>query len=403
MLAVMKSFFKDAFFSIFKGSLTYYIWMCFLIILIFTGFNFYLDQLESGLSVTGLHDHVSWGLYISNFTFLIGLAAASVLLVLPSYVLKDVDFSNAVLIGEGVAVSALITALLFVVVDMGSPERLWHLIPKIGYFNWPNSMLTWDVLVVNGYLLINLLVPFYILFSHYQGKHPNKKVYIPIIFLSIAWAFSIHLITAFLYAGLVARPYWNNALLGPRFLASAFAAGPAFIILILKMVKYFYKYNIKDSTFHKLALIMTIAAQVNIVMLISEGFKEFYQPTHHSESAMYLLFGLDGHDKLTTWIWTSFALVTTCTILLSIHKVRQNNLWLIGISMVMFIGVWMEKGIGLIVPGFIPSPLGEVVEYVPTLTECIISIGIWAIGALVMTVLVKVAIPIEQKFQAASK
>lgn len=397
------SFIKNAINSIMVGSKFYYLWILILALLIGVGIYCYLIQLDKGLIVTGMHDHVSWGLYISNFTFLIGLAAASVLLVLPAYILKDVDFSGSVLIGEGVAVSALITALLFVVVDMGGPERLWHLIPMIGYFNWPASMLTWDVLVVNGYLLINIFVPLYILYSHFKGKTPNKKYYLPIIFISIAWAFSIHLVTAFLYAGLSARPFWNNALLGPRFLASAFAAGPAFIILLLKVIKVSFSYPVKEATFQKLALIMTIAAQVNIVMLISEGFKEFYQPNHHSESAQYLLFGLKGFDGLTEWIWISFSVVLFSTILLSIHKIRNNPLSLTLISFILFIGVWMEKGIGLIVPGFIPSPLGEIVEYTPTLIEILISTGIFAIGALVMTLLIKVAIPIEMNFAAKMK
>ena len=77
-------------------------------------------------------------------------------------------------------------------------------------------------------------------------------------------------------AGLPARPFWNSSLLGPRFLASAFAAGPAFMILALAIIRRFAHYPIQDETLRKLAMITTVAAQVNLIMLISELFKEFY-------------------------------------------------------------------------------------------------------------------------------
>ena len=193
------------------------------------GLYAYSFQARFGLSVTGMNDIVSWGFYISNFTFLVGVAAAAVMLILPAYVFHDPNFHRVVIIGEGVAVGALVMCLSFIIVDLGGPLQAWHLIPGIGIFNFPSSILAWDVLVLNGYLLLNGLVPAYILYSHYMGRKANEKIYRPFVFLSIFWAFSIHMVTAFLYQGLPARPFWNNPLLGPRFLASAFAAGPALI------------------------------------------------------------------------------------------------------------------------------------------------------------------------------
>ena len=232
-LKVFGSLIKDAVLEVTHGSKVYHIWMAVLTFIMLLGVYNYSIQLEQGLSATGMTDRVSWGLYISNFTFLVGVAAAAVMLVLPAYVLKNIDFKQAVLIGEGLAVSALLMCLAFVVADMGGPARLWHMIPGIGVFNFPNSMLAWDVIVLNGYLFINITIPLYILIMRYQGKTPNPKIYIPGVFLSVFWAVGIHMVTAFLYQGLQARPFWNNALLGPRFLASAFAAGDAFITALL--------------------------------------------------------------------------------------------------------------------------------------------------------------------------
>ena len=221
-LKVFGSLVKDSLNIITKGSKTYHLWMAFLTFIMLIGMYCYSIQLEHGLSVTGMTDRVSWGLYISNFTFLVGVAAAAVMLVMPTYVLKDIDFKQAVLIGEGLAVAALIMCLAFVVADMGGPSVLWHMIPGIGVFNFPNSMLTWDVIALNGYLFINISIPLYILFRHYQGKESKKNVYIPGALISVFWAVGIHLVTAFLYQGLQARPFWNNALLGPRFLSFSF-------------------------------------------------------------------------------------------------------------------------------------------------------------------------------------
>ncbi len=386
---------KDSFGYITHGSKAYHVWMFFLTLIMLIGMYFYSIQLDEGLSVTGMTDRVSWGLYISNFTFLVGVAAAAVMLVMPTYVLHDIDFKQAVLIGEGLAVSALVMCLAFVVADMGGPSVLWHMIPIIGVFNFPSSMLAWDVIALNSYLFINISIPLDILFRHYQGKEAKSKVYIPGAILSVLWAVGIHLVTAFLYQGLQARPFWNNALLGPRFLASAFAAGPALIILVLAAIRKFSEFNIADKTIKKIALIVTVAAQINLIMLFSELFKEFYAPTHHSESAYYLFFGLEGKTALLPWIWTAIPLNILATIMLTFHKLRNNLNVLYLCCAMLFVAIWIEKGFGLIVPGFIPGPYGKIEEYTPSWVEIWVTLGIWAMGAFVFTMLAKTSIGIE--------
>jgi Ni/Fe-hydrogenase subunit HybB-like protein len=391
----LKPFALSALHSATTGGRRYHLWMGTLTLIMLVGAYAYSVQLRFGLGVTGMNDHVSWGLYISNFTFLVGLAAAAMMLVLPAYILRDVDFSRAVLMAEAVAVAALVMCLAFVVVDIGNPLAGWHLMPVIGYLNWPRSLLAWDVLVLNGYLALNLAIPFYILYSRYTGRHPDKRKYLPWMYIAVMWAVSIHLVTAFLLAGLPARPFWNTALLGPRFLASAFTAGPAFVILLLGFIRRETKYEIAEGAFSKLALITTVAAQINLVMLGSELFYKFYSPTHHGINARYLFFGLGEHNALVPWIWTAIVLNTVATIALMIHPIRRNHRWLMVACAVLFVGIWVEKGMGLVVPGFVPSPLGEIVEYTPSLVELGVTAGIWAMGLFVLTVLVRVALPIE--------
>ncbi len=391
----LKPFLLSALRSATTGGRRYHLWMGGLTLVMLFGAYGYSVQLREGLAVTGMNDHASWGLYISNFTFLVGMAAAAVMLVLPAYVLADVDFQRAVLIAEGVAVSALCMCLAFVTVDLGNPFASWHLVPGIGLLNWPRSMLAWDVIVLNGYLALNLFIPFYILYNHYRGTKPDKSRYVPWVYLSVFWAVSIHLVTAFLMAGLPARPFWNHGLLGPRFLASAFTAGPAFMILLLWVIDSQTEYDIGRPAFMKLAMVTTVAAQINLIMLGSEIFTEFYFPTHHVESARYLFFGLEGRDALVPWIRTAIVLNVGATVVMTIHPLRANRYWLLGACIVLFVAIWVEKGMGLVVPGFVPSPLGEIVEYSPTWVEISVTLGIWAMGLFILTVLVKVAVPIE--------
>lgn len=379
------------------GGFSYQTYLCCLLGMMMIGVYCYFRQIGLGLAVTNMSNIVSWGFYISNFTFLVGVAAAAVMLVLPAYIFKDKDLHRVVIIGEGVAVGALVMCMTFVFVDLGRPMKAWHLTPGIGILNWPHSLLSWDIIVLNGYLALNLLVPAYILYCQHQGREPDPKKYRPFVFLSIFWAFAIHLVTAFLYEGLPARAFWNNPMMGPRFLASAFAAGPALITTVLVVVHRNTTFKIPEGTFNKLRLIIVISAIVNLIMLFSEVFKEFYFPTHHSLSATFLFFGLEGHNDLVPWIWTAIFLNVAGTATLAFNPGRNNPWVLFPACIMLFIGIWIEKGMGLIVPGLVPSPMGEVVDYAPSLVELGVTGGIFALGVFVVTVLVRPALMIESK------
>ncbi len=393
------TFFMDGLRWTLTGNTIYQVYMGLLFICMTIGFYAYTVQFNQGLSVTGMNNIVSWGLYISNFTFLVGVAAAAVMLILPAYIFRDKDFHKVVIIGEGVAAGALVMCLAFIIVDLGGPLNAWHLMPVIGVFNWPSSILTWDVIVLNGYLLLNLGVPLYILFCHYNNREADERKYRPFVILSIFWAFAIHLTTAFLYEGLPARPFWNNPLLGPRFLASAFAAGPALIAIVLTIIHKWTVFKIETGIINKLRIIIVVAAIINLIMLFSEVFKEFYFPTHHSLSAEYLFFGLDGHNALVPRIWFAISINIIGTLMLALSPRRNAPRVIIPASVLLFTGIWIEKGIGLIVPGLIPSPMGEVTDYIPTWVELWVTAGIFALGIFVVTMLVKSALIIEERYE----
>lgn len=536
----------------FVGDWRYYAWMGVLTIFCLLGLNAYAKQFVHGLVTTGMSDEVSWGVYIANFTFLVGVAAAAVMMVIPVYIYHNEELHDLVIFGELLAVAAIIMCLAFVTVDLGRPDRFWHLIPGIGEFNFPASMLSWDVIVLNGYLLLNVHICGYLLYSRYHNRKPARWFYIPFVFIAIVWAVSIHTVTAFLYVGLGGRPFWNSSIVGPRFLASAFTAGPALIILALQVVRRVTSYrgpqglglaegaaatpdivtrrpaarhdfetliaclpalekvpeNLRDECLaratvlevapgaalarqgeqqtdaffvlkgrvtvgrneggsyrilsllnpgdmfgetgaltgaprtadavtdgptkvlcmpveslrilmrapaihslissmmaHRIVIsdralltlrsIVQVSMIINVFLLINEVFKEFYSGNLHVASSKYLFIGLHGHHALVPWIWTAIAFNLIAMVLL-VLPVSRSLKWLNVTCVLCIVGIWIEKGMGLVIPGFTPTPLGEIIEYSPSLNETLICFGIWAMGLLCYTIFLRMAVPILQ-------
>ncbi len=376
------------------GSIWFYAWMFVLTAIFLVGANAWAVQVADGMIVTHMTDHVSWGLYIANFTFAVGVAAGGVMMVIPAYLYHNKKMHDVVIVGEILAIAAIIMCLMFVTADLGRPDRFWHMIPGLGRFNFPFSMLTWDVIVLNGYLLLNLHICGYLLYMRYLGRRPNPRWYVPFVMLSIFWAISIHTVTAFLYCGLGGRAFWNSALLAPRFLASAFVSGPAFIIVTLLFLRRLLGDRISEEPVRILVNIMRVTMVVNLIMVVSEVFTEFYSGGSHTASARYLFLGLHGHTGLVPWIWTAVVgnIVAVC-LFMSPLVLRRTGVLVFACG-IAFVAAWIEKGMGLIVPGFIPSSLHEIVEYQPSLMEWKVTAGVWAFGLMVYTIGLKAAISV---------
>jgi Ni/Fe-hydrogenase subunit HybB-like protein len=390
-------FYKRTLAVVVTGSRLYYAWCLSLIAIIIIGLLFYLKQHDVGLIATNMNDQVSWGLYIANFTYLVGAAAAAVLLVIPSYVYHFKPIKEIVVLGELFAASSIVMAILFVMVDLGRLDRFWHMLPVLGAMNFPQSLLAWDVLALNGYLFLNLLIPVYLLVKFYYRKSPNWKFILPFILLSIPMAVAIHTVTAFLYNGLPARPFWNASILAPRFLASAFCSGPAIIIIIFQIIRKVsvHHIEIEDEALFKISELIAYAMFLNLFLLAAELFKEYYSQTVHIASFRYLFQGLHGHNQLVPWIWAAMTMNVIAFFIFLIPQTRKRLATLNLGCLLVIIGVWIEKGPGFVIPGFVPDPLGEIFEYLPNLLELMVSFGIWATGLLIFTLLMKVAIPIE--------
>jgi len=390
----LMSFAPDYILYILKGGIKFYAWLGFLAIFIaFALYGFYLQNTE-GLIVTGLTSQIHDGLYFANLVFLVGVAAGAVTIVFPAYVYHHKAMHEVTVLGEMLAMTAVIMVMLFVFAHMGRPDRLWHMIPYLGIYNMPGSMLAWDVLVLNVYLMLNMVCGFYFLYVKYSGGEINKKFFMPLIYISIVWALSIHTVTAFLISTLPARPMWHHSMMPIRFIMTAFAAGPCLIILVFLIIRKNTKLWIQDEAINLLSLIITWCLGIALFLTLSEIVVELYARTEHANGLYYLMFGLHGLTKLVPWFWGSLIAMLIAFVMFLIPSLRTNYKLLPIACVLGFGGIWVEKGMGLVVPGFIPTPIGEVTEYYPTMIEIMMTLGCWAIGFFILTLLLKGAIGI---------
>lgn len=377
-----------------KGSKAYYLWTGALLLLIIWGAFGYISQLQGGLIVTHMRDPVSWAFYIGNFTFLVGVAAAAVMLVIPAYIYDWKPIKEIVIFGEILAICAVIMCIGFIMVDIGNPQRFWHMIPFVGTMNFPSSILVWDSFALTFYFIINFIVATYLLYCLFTNKNYNKKLVLTLVFISIPAAIAIHTVTAFLFNALPARPFWNSALLAPRFLASAFCSGPAILLVLFQILRKVTRFEISNEAIWKIAELMVYAMFIYMFFTLAELFKEYYSGTQHLIYWEYLYSGIGKNNAIVGYGWASIVMGFIAFLLFLIPKTRKNFVTLNIGAVLIYSSVYIEKGITLIIPGFTPDVLGQIYVYSPSITEIRTAVMIFSLGALLFTFMVKIAIAI---------
>jgi Ni/Fe-hydrogenase subunit HybB-like protein len=381
---------------VFKGNKTYWGWIVALLAVIGGGFTFYLWQIKFGLGITGMSRDVSWGFYIANFTYLVGVAAGGVMVVMPYYLHDYKAFGKVTVLGEFLAIAAVLMCMMFILVDLGQPMRVFN----VPLYPTPHSVLFWDMIVLSGYLFLNVVIGWNVLEAERNQTHYQLWLK-PFIYLSIPWAISIHTVTAYLYSGLPGRGFWLTAILAPRFLSSAFAAGPALLILLCMIIRKISNFDPGKEQIQSLAKIVAYAISINVFFFLCEVFTSFYSNIpEHMDHIKYLFVGLQGKGAYVPWMWTSMGLMVLSIILLVNPLTRKNEGVLVAACVAVIIGTWIDKGLGMISGGFVPNPLHQVHEYIPTLPEIIITMGVYAVGIFVLTLLYKIAVSVKEEVGA---
>jgi [DsrC]-trisulfide reductase subunit P len=379
-----------------KGKQGYWSWLIFLLVMMGIGLGCYLYQFQEGLRITGMSRDVSWGFYIAQFTYLVGVAASGVMVVLPYYLHDYKAFGRITVLGEFLAIAAVTMCILFIFVDLGNPVRIMNVI----MFPSPTSILFWDMIVLNVYLLLNVFVGWNVLSAERKGL-PYKKWVKVLAYISIPWAFSIHTVTAFLYAGLPGRHFWMTAIMAARFLSSAFCSGPALLILICLIVRRVSKFDPGKEQIRTLGGIVAYAMIINVFFYLLEIFTAFYsQIPGHMIHFEFLFVGVDGYGKLAPWMWTATGFAALSLVLLIIPSTRRNEDTLAVACGSVIVATWIDKGLGLVIGGFTPNPFERVTPYWPTTPEILITLGVWATGFFILTVLYKIAVSVKEEVAA---
>ncbi len=380
--------------KVLKGSPKYYVWLAFLGSIIGLGAITYLFQMKYGLAITGMSRDVSWGFYIAQFTYLVGVAASAVMLVLPAYFHHYKKFKKMIIFGEFMAIGAVLMCMLFIVADMGQPQRMLNVM----LHPTPNSIMFYDMLVLMGYLVLNAVIGWVTLECERNEVDPPKWIK-PMIYLSIIWAFSIHTVTAFLYSGLPGRHFFLTAIMAARFLSSAFCAGPSILLLLLFVVRRMTDFDPGKEAVQTLTKIITYAMATNVFFFLLEVFTALYSGIPgHAHPIDYLFGGHNGHvDWITGAMWLGTILAFLSLALLIPPQLRDNETVLPWALVSLVLATWIDKGLALMIGGFTPNPFETVTPYTPTVPELLISLGIFATGLFVISILWKIALDVKKE------
>lgn len=380
--------------KVLKGKPSFYIWLATLGAVITLGALVYLYQVFVGLRITDLSRDVSWGFYIAQFTYMVGVAASAVMLVLPAYFHHYKKFKKMIILGEFMAIGSVIVCMLFIVVDLGQPQRVLNVI----LHPTPNSVMFWDMLVLSGYLVLNLVIGWVTLEAERHQVEPPKWIKF-FIYLSVFWAFSIHTVTAFLYAGIPGRHYWLTAIMAARFLASAFCSGPAILLLLVMILKRVCNFDPGKDAVRTLTKIIAYAMGINIFFYLLEIFTAFYsQIPGHMHPMTALFAGHDGHALwINSWMWVAAILALVSFLLMAMPSTRDNETILPFTLVILVIASWIDKSLGMLWAGFTPNTFEEITPYAPSFAEILIGLGVYGIGALIVSLLWKIALDVKKE------
>lgn len=412
-------------------SRSYKIWIAFLVCVILFGIFAYYRQVKYGLIVTAMRDYTSWGIYISNFVFFVAISLVGSLFSCILKLNKNTWAEPLTRISEIIAVAAIACATVIIIVDMGRPERLIYVFKYLRI----QSPIIWDVIIINTYLSISLLLLFvsvlpdialcrdrlknapkwkrkiYRFLAINWNNHPKqfemlKKVSKLLALVVLPIAFMIHTITSWLFAT-TWRPGWDSTNLGPYFVSGAFMAGAAVIILVMFVIRKQLKLQeyITELHFDHMGKLLVLLSLVYLYFNINE----YLGPS-------FKMVGIEGDHinelftgKYAPMYWFVQLGGMVIPIILLIIKPMRKPLPIFIISSFVVLGAWLKRYL-IVIPSLQHPylPIQDVEEsylhYVPTWEEWAITAASFASMLLIITVLVKLfpAVPVNEASETST-
>ncbi len=335
------------------------------------GYALYL-QIAKGHAVTGMRDHVVWGLYIANFIFFIGISYAGAVISGILHILQVEWRKPIIRIAEMITVISTIIGPVFILLCVGRLDRLHHL------FLYPRlqSPITWDVLAIGTYFVGSVIflylalikdfaifrdaklnVPkwkqklYKILALGYRGTHGQKRhIRISTNLLAIMiipLAIIVHSVLSWIF-GMTLRPGWHSTIFGPYFVLAAIYSGTGVLIMAMWVYRKLYKFEsyIQDKHFVYLGYILLVLAAGYGYFTFSEYLTSWYGSEKWDSEVVAKMF--DPSQYGWWFLFANVAGIILPIIVVSVPKLRKPNFIALA-SLFMVLALWVKRYL-IIVP-----------------------------------------------------
>jgi molybdopterin-containing oxidoreductase family membrane subunit len=360
-------------------------WWAVLVTGLGVGLAAFLYQWVNGLGVTGLSNTVSWGLYIISFMFLVGVSAGGLIVVAGSELVESDRFEPFTRLAVIVSGTAIAAAAVSILPDLGRPQLVWKMVWQP---HW-TSPLIWDVLVITVYLTI-AAVDLWLL----TRPEPRPKALRTMAFIALPAAVLVHSVTAWIFGLLVARPFWNTALLAPMFITSALVSGTALLIVVAHVVRRTTDWDPPDRVFPDLGRLMVWFIGVDAFLLFAEILTTYLSrvPDHLKQLNVILV------GRLAPVFWAEVVLGLAVPFAIFASRMRYRRAWLVAAAVLSLVGVFFKRinivmtsmfeplvGLAPGIPGGRPGQAFRPDQiYVPTVVEAGVLLGVACfVGALI--------------------
>ncbi len=393
----------------------YYIFVFSLLAVIAWGFYAYITQLRYGLLMTGMRDMVSWGYYIFNFVFWIGVSHVGALI---SAILRLTHAgwrTPVTRIGELITISALMIGASMIFIDLGRPDRVLNLI-LYGRFQSP---LTWDVIGVTTYLIGSFFylylpsIPDFALMRDRLRRGTSVIKWKIYAFLAVGWrgtpeqrewldnaqrimtvmiipiAVSVHTVVSFVFA-MTLRPGWDSTVLAPNFVIGALFSGIGSVVVVMAILRkcYHLEEYLTDKHFRNMSYLLLVLLFAYFYFVLVEYFTVGYKLRVEEKHLLnLLLFG-----KNATWYWFFFVSAFVVPAFLLLFQRGPTILRIATAGLLINVGMWVKRFV-IIIPA-LEVPLMPVEfefgAYSPSWVEISIVVAGFAGFALIIALFAKV-------------